>query len=45
VVQFHDLAVSQLGKHPVPTEQNAGWKPKLVCIIWRREKSLAPARI
>jgi hypothetical protein len=28
----------------VPTEQKTGWDPQLVWTLWRREKSLAPAR-
>jgi hypothetical protein len=28
---------------PVRTEEEAGWVPKPVCMLWRREKSLNPA--
>jgi len=27
------------------TEQQAGWGPELIWMMWRREKSLAPGRI
>jgi hypothetical protein len=29
----------------VPSEQEAAWTPEPVRMIWRREKSLVPARI
>jgi hypothetical protein len=43
-VQLHALAALPPGKEPlVPTEQWTEWSPEPVCILWRKEKSLAMA--
>jgi hypothetical protein len=38
--QFHGLAALTLGKEPqVSVEQELGWAPELVWMIWRRKIS------
>jgi hypothetical protein len=42
---LHKLAALLLGKESlVPTGQEVGWDPELVWTLWKREKTLAPAR-
>jgi hypothetical protein len=43
--QLHTSAALTPGnKHPVHIGQEAGWAPKSVWALWRREETLAPAR-
>jgi hypothetical protein len=43
--QLHALATLPLGKEPlVFIGKEAGWTPELVWMLWRRGKSLSPAR-
>jgi hypothetical protein len=43
--QLHSLATLFVAKQPLaPTGQEAGWAPKLMCMLWRRERSFVPAR-
>jgi hypothetical protein len=43
--QFHvPPALSPRKKSPALSGQEAGWVPELVWILWRKEKSVAPAK-
>jgi hypothetical protein len=43
--QLHALAALPLGnKPPIPIGWEGGWHPEAVRMLWRREKSLSPAR-
>ena len=43
--QLHNQAALPMGKEtPAPTQQKGGWALELVWVLWRRSKSVAPAR-